>query len=233
MGMSLSRQWSLAVCGLVAHADREFDESEIDQLMAMLEDQQGSPEYASWLETLADPSRLRELVDQLERPPLSEAREILQQAWIVSMIDGEQCDDERRVLRGLSAKLGIEGPTFDAWGELWTSQLLEDAELITATLTVSLGDATPAPEKRKLVQRVLRGLPLDDLGREELLASTILPLSIEAVASRLHNLDRTRRMRVFRTASATLPLASDLQTSRGRLLGLAADAGLDEHDTRL
>ena len=110
MAVSLTTQWKLVACGLVAHADGVLDGEECDRLMAAVDDAADGDTYSEWLATVADPERLQRVLDELPTPPEESRRAILEQAWTMSIVDGERCDAETA-----AASFGMRNISMTSW----------------------------------------------------------------------------------------------------------------------
>lgn len=229
MGLSLTSQWTLVACGVMAHADGVLDGEECDRLLSMVEDEADAEEYSAWLATISDATRLEEILSGLEAPPPEDHREILENAWTLAIVDGERSTSEVEALGRIAERLGIESVQLEFWQEAWTTSQHGFAEIAAESLTVILGGTAPVDaDDRKLVRELVWRLPTSNDHREELVATAAVPHRPDEIARKLATIPRRRRQWLLKVLAPSVESAKRPEEARGRFLELASDAGLDK-----
>lgn len=160
MSISIQTQWTLVAAGLVAHADRVLAGEECDRLMSLVEREVDGDEYAQWMTAIGDPEKLEALLGDLVPPPAESHREILEEAWLMAVVDGERADEELEVLRRIATRLGVEAEQLDTWREAWTAAQHGYAEVAVATLVWVLGGDGPiGPDAQPVLDQLVHDLP--------------------------------------------------------------------------
>lgn len=227
MALSLTSQWTLVACGVMAHADGVLDGQECDRLLAMVEDEADGEEYSEWLAALGDAKQLEQMLEELPSPPAEDHREILENAWTLAIVDGERTDPEVAALERIAARLGVESMQLDFWREAWTEAQTTFARNVAEALLVILGgDGAVDEEDRKLVAELVWRLPTSTEHREAL-ASTVADVrDADAVARELAALPRRRRQWLLRLLAPTVRASTHPEHAGGRFVALAEAAGL-------
>lgn len=223
MALSLTSQWQLVACGLVAHADGILDGEECDRLMAMVDEQVDGDEYSSWLTAVANRDRLLEILDGLAPPPPESHRNILEQAWHMSIVDGERCDAEEAVIAELAQRLGVEPMQLDFWRDAWTAAEREAAASIAIGLGWVLGGVAHDDPAR--VRNVVMGLPTTDDHREALVELATQGSDRDDVVRRLSTLTRRKRRWALACMAPAVSGASNEVDAQRRFVELAAELG--------
>ncbi len=193
MAVSLQTQWTLVASGLVAHADHVLAGEECDRLMAMVEQEIDGDEYAEWMGAVADPMRLQSLLEGLDAPPESMHREILEEAWLMAVVDGERADEELQTLERIATHLGVPAPQLQEWREAWTTAQYDYADLAVASLTWLLaGDAEVSEDDHGTVHDFVHALPTTHEHRE-VLAGASPSASAQDIDQRVRALGKPQR----------------------------------------
>lgn len=227
MGLSLESQWTVVACGVMAHADGVLDGEECDLLLAMVEGEADGEDYSAWLSTISDGARLEEMLSELETPPDSSHREILETAWTVAVADGQRTDAERDALSRIATQLGVEGVQLEFWREAWTEAQHSLAELVTdAACVVLAGEAPLNSEARTVIRELSRTVPTTDAHREQLVGATAIPKNAEDIGRRLRGIPRRRRQWVIKTLAGVPGQTPRREDAQRRLMELGASGGL-------
>jgi tellurite resistance protein len=228
MALSLTSQWTLVACGVMAHADGVLDGEECDRLLAMVEDEADGEEYSEWLAALGDAKKLEQMLEELPPPPAEDHREILENAWTLAIVDGERTEPEAVALERIATRLGIETVQLEFWREAWTEAQTTFARNVTEALVVILGgDAPVAEDDRKLLTEFVWRLPTSNEHREELAATVAEARDKDAVARELTALPRRRRQWLLRLLAPTARASTNAEAAGARFIALAEAAGLD------
>jgi tellurite resistance protein len=230
MALSLTSQWTLVACGVMAHADGVLDGEECDRLLAMVEDEADGEEYSEWLAVLGDARRLEQLLEELPPAPSDDHREILENAWTLAIVDGERTDPEAAALERIAGRLGVESVQLEFWREAWTEGQTTFARNVTEALVVILGgDAPVADDDRKLLTEFVWRLPTSNEHREELAATVGEARDKEAVARELTALPRRRRQWLLRLLAPTAHASARPDDASRRFIELADAVGVDRN----
>jgi tellurite resistance protein len=227
MSMSPETTWALVACGLIAHADGVLDGEECGRLMAVIDEEVDGDEYSEWLAMLGDRAALEAMLDKLPPPAPERAREVLEQAWSMALVDGQRCEAEIAVLDGLARRLGVDDMQLQFWREAWVAGERDFAEVVAASAAVVLGgDAAVSPDDQPLVKDLLWVLPTDDAHRDELLATVLVPGLRDDTARKLTKLARAKRVQGLQLLAPLVHAAADTDAAHARFHALAHDVGL-------
>lgn len=219
----------LVACGVMAHADGVLDGQECDRLLAMVEDEADSDDDGAWLSTIGDRDRLEEMLEALPALPEEHHRDVLENAWLLAVVDGERTAPELAALESLAKRLGVEQMQLEFWREAWTTQQHDLAELAVVSACVVLGGTAPVTANdRSLIRDLAWRLPATDPHRERLEATSAIAHDPQEVARRLRAISKRKRRWVL-CALASVPRAAGRREdaiARARALGI--DAGLSE-----
>jgi tellurite resistance protein len=225
--MRLTSKWQLVACGLVAHADDVLDGEECDRLMAMVDEEVDGDEYSSWLTAVGDRERLRAIMSELPPPPADSHRAILEQAWNMSIVDGERCEAESAVLEELAARLGVEPMQLEFWRDAWAAAEHDAAQWIAAALGWVLGGGKAcAPEDGTRIRLVVTTLPTADAHREALVGVASDAQSRDDVIRRLSKLSRRKRRWALSRMAPAVSSTDDGGDAQRRYIELAAELGI-------
>lgn len=233
MALSLTTQWTLVASGLVAHADHVLSGEECERLMALVDEEVDGDAYAQWMSIVSDRERLESMLVGLSPPPPESHRQILEDAWMMAVVDGERVDAELETLQRIATRLKVEPMQLEFWREAWSAAQHAYADTAVAALGLVLGGGGPAlPEDDGVIQRFVHGLPTTHEHRATLTAVGLVPQDRDEVQRRLAALPRTqRRDLVRRLASATNGAAREADTrERWRALGQELGLSQDELD---
>ncbi len=194
MPLSPEQEWTLAACGLVAHADGILEAGEWDRVLWMLDERVGTDDASRWTELLADRERLHAHFEQLPPPPPFFAEPILEKAWRMALADGEGSEQEATVHDELAVALGL--PTAEA-AELrarWLAQAHKRSELVAgfAAILANLDgrlDPAEAAELDALIER----LPVAEGRRPALRALRDQPPALDGIVGQLVAMDGEER----------------------------------------
>lgn len=229
MALPLESQWVLVAAGLMAHADRVLAGEECERLMMLVEQDVDGEEYAQWVSAVGEPDRLRTLLEGLQPPQAQSHRTILEEAWLMAVVDGERVEAENAMLETISDRLGVERVQLDFWREAWTQSQHDRAEACARALAFVLGDGgPPLPEDASMSESLVLGLPTLQPHRDALTSVVRAPQDHADVLRRLTALSKAGRRGVI----ARLAEVSEDATRRadvcGRIRALAEAAGLLE-----
>ena len=227
MALSVTSQWTLVACGVMAHADGVLDGEECDRLLAMVEDEADGEEYSEWLAALGDAKRLDALLEALPAADPQDHREILENAWTLAIVDGERTEPEAAALERIAARLGVESVQLEFWREAWTDSQTAFARSVTEALVVILGGNAPiAEEDRKLLTELVWRLPTSNEHREELAGTVGEARDEETVARELTALPKRRRQWLLRLLAPTVRASTQAEAARQRFVALAEAVGV-------
>jgi tellurite resistance protein len=225
MSLSLIDQWKLVASGLVAHADGVLDGEECDRLMAAVDEAVEGDDYSDWLTIVGDHERLRQALEALATPPPESHRVILEQAWTMSIVDGQRCEAEHAVIEELASRLGVEPMQLDFWREAWTAGEHETAETVAAALAWVLGgDEAPTDDAR--IRHTIAGLPTTDDHRETLVRLASRATSREHVIRALGGLTRRKRRWALGCIAPAVSGTTHEAEAERRFVELAAELGI-------
>ncbi len=224
MPLDPHKQWTLVCSGLVAHADGVLDGSECERLMAVLEatDDLDGDEYGAWMAAIADPKRLEELMTLLPPPPAEQHRDLLENAWVMAVVDGQRTPEEGAMLERLAARMGVEPMQLDYWREAWARTEEEFATAVACVLAWVLGGGAPAAEAHRAPARdALWATPCEHALRERLVGRAMLPCSRDEAAAPLSSLPRARRAAALQRSVVAIAKLPRTTEARARLVDLA------------
>jgi hypothetical protein len=226
MALSLTTQWTLVASGLVAHADHVLAGEECERLMALVDEEIDGDAYAEWMSAISDPARLSTLLAGLAVPPAPSHRQILEDAWLMAVVDGERCEAEIEALRRIAARLQVETAQLDAWREAWSTAQHARAEATFAALVHVLGDDAPRAVDEGIVEGFVHELPTTHEHRAQLLAAGLVAPAPAELQRRLRPLTRPQR----RDLARRLMSGARTEEARGRWRALASELGLTDEE---
>lgn len=232
MALSSTSQWTLVACGIVAHADGVLDGAECDRLMSLVEHEADADEYATWLGTISDAEELEQMLETMDPPPVEDHRDILEEAWTLSIIDGDRCDAELAALERIANRLGVEPVQLEYWKEAWNTAQRDLAQTATAALHLLLSGGSAVPEdERGLVEDVVHQLPTTHQHRGQLIRSANKPVDADDVRRRIGALGRRKRNWLLHLIAPATKRSSRPEALDG-FRDLALDAGLEASDAQ-
>lgn len=194
MPLSPEQEWTLAACGLVAHADGIVEAGEWDRVLWMLDERIGAEDASAWVELLADRARLRAHLEAMPPPMPFFAEGILEKAWRMALADGEGSEQEAAVHDMLAARMGVPADEAAALRRAWLAQAQRRSEIVAgfAAILANLDgklDAQEAAELDALIDR----LPVPPERRPTLRALRADPPALERVVGELMGMDAEER----------------------------------------
>ncbi|MCA9654360.1 MAG: TerB family tellurite resistance protein [Myxococcales bacterium] len=220
MALSLQTQWTLVASGLVAHADHVLTGEECERLMAMVDAEVDGDEYGDWMKTISDAEALEGLLKTLDKPPADSHRQILEDAWLMAVVDGERADEEIAVLERVAEVLGVEMLQLEFWREAWTQAQHDYAETVTAALAWVLGDGAELDDQAEdAISEFVGTLPTTHEHREALATAARGAQAFDAVEGRLRGLSMAQRRDAIRRLFVAASTNEELE--RWRRLGTA------------
>ena len=194
MPLSPEQEWTLAACGLGAHADGILEAGEWDRVLWMLDERLRKEDATAWIELLADRERLSAHLDGLAPPMPFFVEPILEKAWRMALADGEVSEHEQQVHDDLAEKLGLPADEVARLRAQWLAQAHKRSELVAgfaailANLDGQLDDAE-AEELDALIER----LPVAEGRRPALLAMRDEPPALDGIVGQLLAMDGEER----------------------------------------
>jgi hypothetical protein len=220
MPLPLPTQWTLVACGLVAHADGTLDGEEIERLMELVDEEADGDEYARWLSIVSDPLQLAQLSETLASPPAESHRDLLEQAWMMSVIDGHRTEAELRVLEGLAERFGVEAVQLEFWRDAWAQSERELADALAVTLAIVLA---PQRDDEATLRETIARVPAALEERDRLLEVAFTMRDTDEVVRRLSGLSKRRRSDVLRLVAGP---ARASEAAKTRFVALAVASGI-------
>ncbi len=234
MTLSLQSQWKLVAAGLMAHADQVMTGEECERLMFLVEQDLDGQEYADWLSTISDPTKLKALFDALPELPEQDHRPVLEEAWLMAAVDGVCDTTEVQMLNTIATRLGVEPVQLEFWREAWTKAQSDRAEVTMRALGALLGDADSG-----LLGSALFELPTTMEHRNALQAcieqgsSDDTQAVLEDVVQRLSALPKLLRHDVVARLGRTVAQTASPEGPTEQVRALATRAGMSESETTL
>jgi hypothetical protein len=194
MPLSPEQEWTLAACGLIAHADGIVEAGEWDRVLRMLDERIGAEDASTWLELLAHRTRLNAHLEAMPPPMPFFAEGILEKAWRMALADGEGSEQEAAVHDMLAAHLGIPANEAAVLRKAWLRQAYRRSEIVAgfAALLANLDGRVDAEETVELDALVER-LPVPAERRPALRSMRGNPPSLEHVVGELMGMDAEER----------------------------------------
>ena len=163
MPLSPEQEWTLAACGLMAHADGILDAEEFEQVLWMLDERIDSGDSEAWVKRLQDAAALEHHIAGLQLPPPLFSEDILSKAWRMALADGKGTDREVAVLERLAGMLGESAESVTQWRATWTEQARARAELIAGFAAhIAQADGQVSQAERETFDALLQRLPLHE-----------------------------------------------------------------------
>ncbi len=228
MTLTPEQEWILVACGLIAHADGDLKEGEIDLILAMLEERLSEDEHRRWIELLRDLDGLRAAFRELPPPLPAFTEQTLEKAWAMALADGDASPAEVTVMEEIADQLGVNARELAGWRQQWNEQAADLGEHIAAFAAVLIHhDGVLDPDEIDQYRALLARLPLA-AGRREILADEYLKAAPQLghVGARLAALPRERRLAVLRAIGPLVSASSHADLGRDFFLQLATIAAV-------
>src|SRR5689334_16666929 len=231
MSVSSETEWILVVCGLIAHADGVLDGNEVERLMAMVDDRIPPDDYAEWLEIIGDKQQLDARYAALTDPPAAQHRTILEEAWHMTMVDGDRSATELVVLARIAERLGVEPMQLEFWRTAWTEAEQEFSQRVADLAVLSLGGGEAVFEDdHSAYLDLMEQLPTSNAERQRLgsLGTTPPnpPLEVDALGRAFAGMPRGRRLHAFKMVAPLVRHSVDGDNARTRFEKIGRAAGL-------
>lgn len=237
MPLSPEQEWTLAACGLVAHADGIVGASEWERVLWMLDERIGAEDASKWEALLADRERLEALVATMPPPMPFFAEGILEKAWRMALADGEGSEHEAAVHDALAARMGVSADDAARLRRAWLMQAHRRSKIVVgfAAILANLDgrlDPAEAAELDALVER----LPIPAPHRPALRALRDRPPSLDWVVAELMGMEAEERGITLLALVPLLRAHGRAGTSDGReralFLDVAARVAISPDDAR-
>lgn len=231
MPLSPEQEWTLAACGLVAHADGILEVGEWDRVLWMLDERIGTDDATEWTEMLADRERLSAHLEGLAPPPPFFAEAILEKAWRMALADGEGSDHEARVHDELAERLGVPADEVATLRQRWLEQAQRRSELVAgfAAIVANLDgrlDPAEAAELDSLIER----LPVAEGRRPALEAMRDEPPALDAIVGALLSSDVEERRIALQAIVPLVRASARGDRERALFLDVASQLAIPEAD---
>ncbi|MBL4685228.1 MAG: hypothetical protein JKY37_11605 [Nannocystaceae bacterium] len=227
MTLSLASQWKLVAAGLMAHADEVIVGEECERLMVLVEEEVDGDEYGEWLSIVSDPDKLRTTLASLAPLPAADHRAVLEEAWMMAVIDGVRHPQEIAMLETLGETLGVESVQLEFWREAWAQAQNDRAETTVRTLATLLASHDPAA-RTSVMDTVLFELPTTTEHRDALAVIAKLPQTRADVVQRTMALSKTLRYDVVARVANAIAGVDNAEQAQTELRSIATEAGLSE-----
>ena len=228
MPVSPETEWILIASGLIAHADGELDGSEIERLMAIVDEQIPDDDYSDWLSLIGDKAKLEARYAALADPPEAQHRMLLEQAWTMAMVDGERSSSELVVLAKIAERFGVEPVQLEFWRAAWTEAEQELSERVAELAVVCLsGNELLFEEDHSPFLDLLQRLPTSTEERERLAGFASEPPTDSAeLAQALAAMPRARRLQAFVMVAPLIGHSVGAEAARTRFIDIGQTAGI-------
>jgi hypothetical protein len=226
MAISSETEWTIVVCGLIAHADGVLDGEECERLLAYV-DEMDADAYSEWLGIIGDKRALETKLAVLEPPAPAHHRDLLEQAWSMAMVDGDRCEEEVEQLQEIALAIGVEPMQLEFWREAWGQTEHDFSDVVAASAAAVLAGSGPVfPEDRESFAEFIQRLPTTNDHREELKAAAAIGGDVVTVGLRLTGMPRKVRKRAMTTLGSLVVGASRGEEAHQRFIELGVGAGL-------
>jgi len=229
MALSLTTQWTLVASGLVAHADRVLSGEECERLMMLVDEEVDGDSYAEWMGIVSDRERLDAMLTGLTLPPSESHRQILEDAWLMAVVDGERAQEELDVLRRIATRLRVDGKQLESWREAWSTAQHAHAETAMAALGHVLADEPPEA-RGDAIEHFVHALPTTHEHRAKLVAGGLSNPPRDDVKRRLSTSSRSQRRDLVRRLASAATAATRADAAVERWRALARDLGLSDEE---
>jgi hypothetical protein len=194
MPLSPEQEWTLAACGLVAHADDIVEAGEWNRVLWMLDDRIGDADASAWVELLADRERLAAHVESMPPPMPFFAEGILEKAWRMALADGEGSEQEAAIHDDLAVRMGVPADEAARLRRTWLMQAHRRSKIVAgfAAILVNL-DGRLDPSEVAELDALIERLPIPAPHRPALRALRDQPPSLEWVVGELMGMEADER----------------------------------------
>lgn len=231
MPVSLQTQWTLVASGLVAHADHVLTGEECERLMAMVDAEVDGDEYGEWMAAIGDADALTAWLAKLELPPADTHRQILEDAWLMAVVDGERAEEEAAVLAEIATKLGVESVQLEFWRDAWTQAQSTYANAATTALRWILGAGEPPSDADKgVIGDFIAALPTTHDHHEALQTEATQAQPSDGAEQCLRALSNTQRRDVLRRLISSARQSHDGEGAIARWKALASAARVSDEE---
>lgn len=227
MAIKPETEWTIVVCGLIAHADGVLDGEECERLLSFIDEEIEADSYSDWLAIVGDKAALEAKLSELEPPAAEHHRELLEAAWSMAMVDGERCEAEVEQLQEIALAIGVEPVQLEFWRDAWTQSEREFSDVVSAATAAILGGNGPLfAEDRELFSEFLARLPTTNDHRDELRAHAGAGGDVVTIGLRLTGMPRKARKRALMVIAPVVGAASRAEECKARFVQLAVGGGL-------
>jgi DnaJ-domain-containing protein 1 len=231
MALSLHSQWTLVASGLVAHADRVLSGEECERLMALVDEEVDGDAYAEWMGIVGDLDELEARFQSLPLPPAEDHRQILEDAWLMAVVDGERHAAELEVLGRIAARLRVEAEQLEFWREAWSAAQLAHAETAAAVVGYVLGGGEPLhADDAGVFEGFVLALPTTHEHRAQLVAAGPVLLAHDDAKRKLRALGRPPRRDLLRRLAGAAAGAVRADEARARWRALGRELGHEDDE---
>ena len=229
MSLPPKTRWTIVASGLVAHADHVLTGEECERLMAMVDAQVDGDDYAEWMDTISNAEKLEELLKTLPPPPPEDHRQILEDAWLMAVVDGERADEEITALERIAERFGVEPLQLEFWREAWTEAQQTHAQGVSIALGwVMSGGEAAVPDDMSTIRDTVGELPTTHEHRERLEGLASAAQDEQTAAARIRAAGKAQRYDALQRLHAAADSASRRDEATARWRSLATAAGWDE-----
>lgn len=194
MPLSPEQEWTLAACGLVAHADGIVEAGEWNRVLWMLDERIGAEDAAAWVDLLSDRERLLAHLESMPPPMPFFAEGILEKAWRMALADGEGSEQEAAVHDDLAARMGVPAEEAARLRRGWLMQAHRRSKIVAgfAAILVNL-DGRIDPSEVAELDALIERLPIPAPHRPALRALRDQPPTLEWVVGELMGMEADER----------------------------------------
>jgi tellurite resistance protein len=231
MSLAPETEWTIVVCGLIAHADGVLDGEECERLLSFVDETIDADAYSEWLAIVGDRGALEARLAAMTPPPPTAHRELLEQAWSMAMVDGTRCEAEIEKLQEIALAIGVEPMQLEFWRDAWAQADEEFSEVTAAAAAAVLGGPDPvSPGDAGLFSDLVARLPTTDEHRAQVRPYADVGGDVVTVGLRLTSLPRKVRTRALRLVARVAADAADAAAVQHRFVDLAVGSGVPAAD---
>ncbi|MCA9711558.1 MAG: hypothetical protein KDK70_37330 [Myxococcales bacterium] len=236
MPLSPEQEWTLAACGLMAHADGILQAGEWNRVLWMLDERIGDDDASAWVSLLADRERLSAHLDGLAPPMPFFCEAILEKAWRMALADGEGSEQETAVHDALAPRLGVDLAEAARLRAHWQAQAHARSELVAGVAAIlATLDGRLEPSELAALDRLLERLPTPAARRPALRAMREQPPALDDVVGELMALEPEERRLALLELVPLVQASGGGERERALLLDVAGQLAVptDELERRL